>query len=318
MKAIRQFVGHILRKLFPARMEVLDKKRSNKEKLKRIQGNVHLTKEQWIETIKEQYKNKTGNELDLEQPQRYTEKIQWSKLYDDNPLYSVLADKLMVREWVKEKIGDEYLIPLLGVWDKAEDIDFNHLPDSFVLKTNNASATNIIVRNKKEINKNLIIEQLNHWLVYPFWAKWGEFHYKDICPKIIAEKFIQSERTDDLTDYKFICFNGEPYCCTVEIDRYHGHKQVVYDMDWKPQSWRINSFESFTGSIEKPLQFEKMLSLVKTLCEGFSHVRVDLYLIRQEIFFGEMTFTPGSGYVNFIPDEYDFILGEQWALDCKK
>ena len=307
----RHFAGQILRKLFTYRMTVRD----HKIKLERVQPNVHLTREQWIDEIKEQYKDKTGHELDLEHPKRYTEKIQWRKLYDNDPLYSVLADKYAVREWVKEKIGEEYLIPLLGVWDKAEDIDFSLLPDSFVLKTNNAYNTNIIVRNKKDIKKKYVIEQLNHWLAFPFWAKSGQFHYKDIPPRIIAEKFMHCEGMDDLVDYKFLCFHGKPYCCTVEVDRYHGHKQLVYDSDWNPQGWRINEFEAYNGSMEKPAQLEAMLALVETLCEGFSHVRVDLYLVDQKIYFGEMTFTPGSGFVSIIPDEYDYILGEQWTID---
>lgn len=307
----KQHTGQILRKLFPYRMSI----RKHKKRLEHIQPSIHLTKEQWIEKIKEQYKAKTGRVPDLDHPKRYTEKIQWRKLYDNNHMYSILADKYAVREWVKKKIGEEYLIPLLGVWDRAEDIDFDQLPDSFVLKTNNAYNTNIIVRNKEDINKRLIIEQLNHWLAFPFWAELGEFHYKDIPPKIIAEKFMQCEGTDDLTDYKFLCFHGKPYCCTVELDRFHGHKQLVYDADWKPHGWRINHFAASSDSIEKPAQYEKMLAMVKTLCEGFSHVRVDLYLIQQKIYFGEMTFTPGSGYVSIVPDEYDFILGEQWIIE---
>lgn len=311
MMIFRHLAGQILRKLFPYHMAIRDHKKS----LERIQTNVHLTREQWIERIKEQYKDRTGHELNLEHPQRYTEKIQWRKLYDNNPLYSVLADKYAVREWVKEKIGEEHLIPLLGVWDRAEAIDFDRLPDSFVLKTNNACGTNIIVRNKRDINRKLIIEQMNHWLAYPFWAKDGQFHYKDIPPKIIAEEFMQCEGMDDLTDYKFLCFHGKPHCCTVEVDRYHGHKQLVYDSDWNPQGWRVNKFEAYAGSMEKPAQYENMLALAEKLSEGFAHVRVDLYLIQQKIYFGEMTFTPGRGYNPIVPDEYDFLLGEQWNIE---
>ena len=308
-RKLKRYVGQALRKLFPYRMALRDHKKS----LEQIQPNVQLTREQWIEKIKKQYKENIGHELNLEQPQRYTEKIQWRKLYDNNPLYSVLADKYAVREWVKEKIGEEHLIPLLGVWDRAEDIDFDQLPDSFVLKTNNACKTNIIVRNKKNINKKLVIEQMNYWLAFPFWAKSGQFHYKDIPPKIIAEQFMQSEGTDGLTDYKFFCFNGKPYCCGVYVDRYHGQKRNIYDLDWKPLCWMFNRYERC--SIEKPAQFEKMIALVETLCKGFSHVRVDLYLIQQEINFGEMTFTTGSGYDPIFPDEYDYIIGEQWTID---
>lgn len=216
---------------------------------------------------------------------------------------------------IKEKIGEEYLIPLLGVWRRAEDIDFHQLPDSFVLKTNNASGTNIIVRNKKDVSRKRIVEQLNYSLKYPFWARGGEFHYREIPPKIIAEQFMRNEGMDDLPDYKFYCFHGKPYCLSVDMDRYHGAKQTMYDLNWTPQVWRLSSFGPYTGSIERPEQLETMLTLAETLCEGFSHVRVDFYLIQQKVYFGEMTFTPGCGYLRIIPDEYDFILGEQWHID---
>ena len=317
MMPLRDSKDRILRKLFPVRMQLRDEKRTNREKLKRIQANVHLTREQWIERIKKQYKDRIGHALDLDNPKRFTEKIQWRKLNDNNPLYSTLADKYAVREWVKEKIGEEYLIPLLGVWDRAEEIDFDKLPDSFVLKTNNASSSNIIVRDKKKINKQLIIEQMNFWLDYPFWAVLGEFHYKDIPPKIIAEKFMQCEETDDIPDYKFFCFHGKPYCCQVDLNRYHGHKRIVYDLDWNPQNWIIKNRKAdmYSGSLEKPSQFDKMVSLAEKLCEGLSFVRVDLYLIQNNIYFGEMTFTPAAGQAPIIPDEYDYILGEQWTED---
>ena len=307
----RRLAGQMLRRLFPYGMAIRD----DKKRLENAQANVLLTRAQWVDKIKEQYRKKIGHELNLEHPKRYTEKIQWRKLCDNNPLYSVLSDKYAVRDWVKEKIGEEHLIPLLGVWDRAEDIDFDRLPDSFVLKTNNACGTNIFVRNKKDINRKLIVERLNRWLVYPFWAEAGQFHYKDIPPKIIAEEFMHCEGADDLTDYKFLCFHGKPYCCTVEVDRYHGHKQLVYDSDWNPQPWRVKQFEAYAGSIEKPAQYDEMLALAEKLCEGFSHVRVDLYVIRQKIYFGEMTFTPGRGYDPIVPDEYDFLLGEQWMIE---
>lgn len=307
----RHFAGRILRILFPYRMKL----RVYNRKLENVRPNVGLTREQWAEKIKEQYREKIGHEPDLEHPKRFTEKIQYRKLYDHNPLYSTLADKYAVREWVRDKIGEEHLIPLLGVWDRAEDIDFDQLPDSFVLKTNNACGTNIIIRNKKSVNRKPIIKLLNTWLAFPFWAQGGEFHYKDIPPKIIAEKYMQSDDLDDLPDYKFFCFHGKPYCCGVIIDRKHGAKQRIYDMNWTQQVWSIGYHDINAESIEKPAQFKAMLALVEKLCEGFSHVRVDLYLTGQEIYFGEMTFTTGSGYDPFVPDEYDFILGEQWKID---
>ncbi len=308
---IKRYIRKVLKKLFPYRMAVHD----DRKRLEKIMPNTQLTREQWIETIKEQYRRKVGHDLNLDAPRRYTEKIQWRKLNDNQPIYSVLADKYAVRKWVKERIGEEYLIPLLGVWQRAEDIDFDRLPNSFVLKTNNASSAIIIVRNKKDIKRKHIIEKLNHWLAYPFWAERGQFHYKAIKPVIIAEKLMECEGTKDLPDYKIYCFDGKPYCCSVDIDRYHGHKQVNFDVNWHRLDWRFKACEDYTGDIEKPAQYETMLRLAEKLSEGFSHVRVDLYLIKQRIYFGEMTFTPWSGITRLVPDEFDFVLGEQWNID---
>ena len=316
---IRKAASFILNKAFPAQMEKrrhridFNNTRNIRNRyLTRLQARTTYSQEQWTELVKEDFFRTFGTELNLVSPQTFSEKIQWRKLYDNNMSYSKLTDKYTVREWIRGKIGEQYLIPLLGVWERAEDIDFDTLPKQFVLKTNNASGTNIIVRDKKELNINETREMLNYWLQLPFWAASGEEHYKAISPKILAETLISMADSEDLPDYKFFCFHGEPCYCQIDVDRYHGHKRVIMSMDWQQEEWSMDEFLRYKGTIEKPLNFEKMIELARKLSEGFSFVRVDLYNVNGTIYFGEMTFTPGSGLEHISPPDYDLILGQKW------
>jgi len=316
---IKKAVSFILNKAFPGQMEErrhrieLKKTRDTRRQyLSRLQARATYSQGQWTELVKEEFHQTFGTELDLMNPQTFSEKVQWRKLYDHNMIYSTLTDKYAVREWIRNKIGEEYLIPLLGVWERAEDIDFDTLPDQFVLKTNNASSTNIIVRDKKQLQASEVRETLNYWLQLPFWAVSGEQHYKAIPPKILAESLISVTDSEDLPDYKFFCFHGEPCYCQIDVDRYHGHKRVIMSMDWQREEWSMDEFLRYNGTVEKPLNFEKMTELARKLSEDFSFVRVDLYNVHGTIYFGEMTFTPGSGLEHISPVEYDLILGQKW------
>ncbi len=317
---IRRLADSAIRKLFPARMELLDLKTVHAQNLQQIQENTQLSFEQWVERVKEKYRLAMQCELNLEKPTKFTEKIQYRKLFEHNPLYSQLADKYAVREWVKQRIGEEYLIPLLGAWDKAEKIDFDALPNNFVLKTNHACGTNIIIRDKKCINRKQIIEQLNYWLKYPYWAISGEFHYKDIKPMILAEEYI-SQMDGNLFDYKIHCFNSVPTYIQVigdrDIDRHTG-KQANYDFAWKRLPWISETYPAYSTELEKPILLDELYRVSKTLCEGFGYVRVDLYIIDNQIKFGEMTFTPGNGifpYRGTWTEELDLKYGKMMVLD---
>lgn len=262
------------------------------------------------------FKSKIGRDLDWNNLQTYTEKMQWEKLYDKNPLKVTLSDKYLVRNWVASKIGDEYLIPLLGKWDTTKDLDFEKLPNQFVLKTNCGSGDVIIIRDKSKLSKHdkkVIKAKLDYYLKCDFGATSYELHYSLIKPCIIAEKFIDSSEKD-LPDYKFLCFDGKAYFCWVDKGRYSNHSRHVYDTEWNFQKWN-QMYEIRDIGIPKPQNFDVMLKIATKLSEGFPHVRVDLYNIEGKIYFGEMTFTNGSGFDLIHPYEADLHLGSLWHLE---
>lgn len=258
--------------------------------------------------LKRWYKINTGKTLDLKHPKTFNEKIQWLKLYDSTPLKTKLADKYLVRNWVKEKIGEEYLIPLLGVWKKFDDIDFDKLPNQFVLKTNHGSGMNIIVKDKSKFDKKDAKQKFDKWLKINYAFKFGfELHYKNIKPLIIAEKYLENIN-GETKDYKFLCFDGEPKCIWVDSDRYSEHKRNVFDLNWNEQKITFHNYEQ-AKFIEKPVNLEKMTELSKILSEGFKHVRVDFYEVNNKVYFGEVTFTSSSGIEKISPHEFDLELG---------
>lgn len=300
----------------PKKYVIWELRRENREDLADAQKYILIQEEEYGAELRRLYFEKTGNELSLENPQRYTEKIQWRKLYDKQPIYSVLSDKYAVRQWVARKIGEEYLIPLLGVWDKPEDIDFEKLPNAFVLKTNNGSSTNIIVRDKSNLNCELARERLRGWLAYPTWFANGfEMHYRDIPPKIIAEKYMMPvDGSADLTDYKFVCFDGKPFMCLVVGTRSTDETLDYFDMEWKHIDLCRRGMHNAAKVTPKPERFEEMIRLASILSEGFAQVRVDFYELNGSVYFGETTFTSGSGMFNFVPDSFDYLLGDMWNI----
>lgn len=292
----------------------------NRKREKAIKFFTALEPSEYINHLKKMYKERVGIELNMENPKRFSEKIQWRKFNELTPIMSTLSDKYAVREWIKEKIGEEYLIPLLGVWDSFDEIDFEKLPDSFVLKTNNASGTNMIVENKARLNMKKAKKKFDKWMQIPFGLISGfEFQYLDIKPKIIAEKnmLTESNGIKDLPDYKFYCFDGKVYCSFTRFDyalNPDNSKMYFLDRDYNILPVCKKEKQLLTESIPKPKNYEKMVEIAEKLSEGFSHVRVDLYNIDGEIYFGEMTFTNMSGFVSYNPDEFDFELGRQWKL----
>ena len=259
------------------------------------------------------YRQRFGRDINWQCPNTYTEKMQWMKLYDRNPLKSVLTDKYLVRDWITQKIGGEYLIGLLGVWDSFDEIDFSRLPDRFVLKTNHGSGTNVIVRDKCSLDIKNTKRKFKDWLDTDFGYKSLELHYSGITPRIIAEEYIETE-LGELQDYKFLCFDGQPCFCWVDMGRYSNHTRNVYNLNWELQPWNQETYSHYEKPIEKPKNFEKMIEIARVLAQGFSHVRVDLYNVNGKIYFGEMTFTNGGGFDRIFPAEYDKVLGDLWRL----
>lgn len=269
----------------------------------------------WL-MIKLQYRLATGRNLNLKQPVRFTEKLQWYKLYYRDQLMTQCSDKYSVRNYVTSKNHGDILVPLLGVYERAEDINFDILPNSFVLKTTNGSHTNILCEDKTTLDFEATRRILNDWL--NTWAgKVGrEWSYHNIRPRIICEKFLNKDENNDLIDYKFFCFYGKPFCLYVIVDRFlkDGMKLGIYNAAFEKMPYTRSDIKGLKVDAVKPKNFEKMVEIAKDLSKDFPHVRVDLYNIDGEIYFGELTFYDGSGYKGYCPDEFDFILGENFKL----
>lgn len=273
--------------------------------------------EQLMEYDAKLFEKRHGKMLDWNNLQTYTEKMQWEKLFNHDPRKVICSDKYLVREWVKDKIGSDYLIPLIGSWKNVDDIDFDTLPNQFVLKTNCSSGDVIIVRDKSKLTAKDIKgykAKLNYYLNMKFGFNTCELHYNQIKPMIIAESLIFSERID-LPDYKFLCFDGVPYFCWVDTDRYTGHKRNVYDINWNPQNWHQTNYAISKEPIPRPANYDTMIEVVKKLAKDFSHVRVDLYNNNGRIYFGELTFTNSSGFERIEPESADLMLGEMWKIE---
>ena len=261
-----------------------------------------------------------GYSLDLSNPQTFNEKLQWLKLYDRKPEYTMMVDKYRVREYIKEKLGEEYLIPLLGVWDKAEDINFDKLPNRFVLKCNHNSGLGMyICKDKNKLTENqikIIRKNLAKGLQQDYYLTGREWPYKDVPRKIIAEKYMEDE-TGQLRDYKFYCFNGEPKIIMINSDREIGKTKADYfdmDFNWLDLKW---GYEHALVKPLKPINFEKMKELAVVLSKNIPELRVDFYEVNNKIYFGELTFFDGSGFDKIEPKEWDKKLGDWIKLPQK-
>ncbi len=258
------------------------------------------------------YKTLSGFYLPIERPRTFNEKIQWSKIHDNKVIKTLLTDKYLVRDWVKNKIGEEYLIPLYGQWSSFDDIDFSSLPDQFVLKANHGSGWNIIVTDKAKFDYEKAQEKINLWLSQSFAYCYGfELHYRGIQPRIIAEKYIGGD--DDLYDYKFLCFAGKVKFVWVDSLRYIDHRRDIFDVNWKHQPFTIQ-YPNAESLPRCPEKLEEMLQVAEVLCADYPHVRVDLYCTAGKIYFGELTFTGESGVGKIMPQEYDRLLGDLFSL----
>lgn len=268
--------------------------------------------------LKNWYFEKTGNILDLNNPKTFNEKIQWLKLYDSTPLKTRLADKYLVRDWVKEKIGEQYLIPLLGVWDKYDDIDFDKLPDQFVLKCNHGSGYNIIVDDKSKFNKKEARKKINKWMKENFAYKAGfELHYSGIPRKIIAEEYVDDIANGSNSDYHFFCFNGMPKLFYLTNRKGLAERTwSFFDMDLNALPVYKNNYEP--ARIEENKNFNKITEIVNILCKDFKFVRVDIYYFNNKIYFGEMTFTPSSGIAEYSPKSWEKDFGDMLKLPIPK
>ena len=276
----------------------------------------------WLFNRDNIYKNELKNwwfkikkkPLNIDEPKTFNEKIQWLKLYDTTPIKTYLSDKYLVRKWVKDKIGEEYLIPLLGVYNKFEDIDFENLPSKFVIKCNHGSGYNIIVKDKSKLNLTEVKTKVDNWMNENYAFKNGlELQYRDIYHLIIIEEYMD-DGTGDLRDYKFHCFNGNPKLIWIDSDRHTDHKRNLYDLNWNQLPYKVNHHYLTFPSPNKPKSLEKMLELSSILSEGFIYARIDLYDINEKIYFGEITFTSSSGTEEIIPKKFERKLASYIKL----
>lgn len=264
------------------------------------------------------YYFKIKQRLNLKEPVSYNEKLQWLKLYDRNPEYTRLVDKYQVREYIRSKIGANYLIPLLGVYDSFDEIDFEKLPNEFVLKCTHDSGGIVICKNKKDLNISEARRKINRALKRNYYYVHREWPYKNLKPRIICEKLMVDESGTELKDYKIFCFNGTPKLIQVDYDRFINHKRNYYDTHWRYIPVSVQYPTDSNTTINKPDTLKKMLKLSKELSEGYPHVRVDFYSIKDKIYFGEITFYHEAGFGKFDPNEYNDKLGSWIVLPPKK
>ena len=270
------------------------------------------------------YRLEMGHKLDLDNPKTFTEKLQWLKLYDRKPEYTRMVDKITAKEYVASIIGDEYIIPTLGVWNHFDEIDFSLLPDKFVLKTNHGSGGGgvVICRDKATFDFDAARRRLEGGLRGNTYNKYREWPYKNIEPKIFAEKLIENEsfKTKALADYKFYCFNGEPKYCQVIQDRSSKETIDFFDMEWQHQPFvGLNpGVRNAKVLPAKPAYFSKMVTIARQLSAGKTFSRIDLYELGDKTFFGEITLYPASGIGSFRPGDYDGILGKMLQLSGEK
>lgn len=255
--------------------------------------------------IKKRFKKSLGYDINFDkEPETFNQKIQFRKLYDNNPLYSICADKYRVREYVKEKIGEEYLVPLYLVTDKLTEEQWEKLPNSFVAKANHNSGPVQIVRDKSKVNKKEIIRELNNQVKLDYGILSMEKFYSDIPRKIIVEQYLK----DNIEDYKFHTFRREVY---LERITREGLGSIYLVDNWKNMKLSIG-YQVDHQTYTKPKNFEKMLEIVKKLSQDFNYLRVDLYNVAGKIYVGELTFCESSGFGRFTDREWDYKFGQYW------
>lgn len=275
-----------------------------------------------ISMIKLQYRIKLGRKLNLNNPQRFTEKLQWYKVYYKNPIMHKCVDKYEVRKYVKSKGLENILNKLYGVYNTPEEIKFNELPNKFVIKTTSGGGGQnvLICEDKEKINIDETIQKLNYWLKLNPKKSFGrEWAYEGTNNRIIIERFLEGNE-DNLTginDYKFFCYNGKVEYIVFDGDRYIKHKRNFYDRNWNYIDVKSDC-EQMGDIVKKPKKLKEMIEVAEKLSSDFPFVRVDLYCVDNKVYFGELTFYPWSGYVQFNPDDFDFELGENLIFRRKK
>lgn len=259
-----------------------------------------------------------GRWIDFSSPKTFTEKLQWLKLNKKNPSYALLVDKIKVKDYVKEVIGDDYIVPTIRVFDSLESITMDELPDKFVLKTSHAGGGGgvFVCKDKSKFDLDAAKRVLKV-VLEKNWYRYGrEYPYKDLTPRVFCEKLLEIDDNIDLPDYKFYCFNGVPEYCQLIQNRSTAETIDFYDMKWnRLEFWGLNvRTKKADEDAICPVNYDHMIDVARRLSKGMPFVRVDLYNINGRIYFGELTFFPASGFGRFTPDKYNYIIGEKLKL----
>lgn len=269
--------------------------------------------------LRKLYKIRMGYPLNLDDPKTFCEKLQWLKLYYRKPDFTIMVDKYQVKKYVSNRIGSEHVVPLLGVWDDPEKIDFKCLPERFVLKCNHNSGKGMFIcTNKNTLDTKLVKRKLKKGLKQDYYITNREWPYKDIKRKIIAEKYMEDKISGKIYDYKFYCFNGVPkflYVGDANIINGEKHDLLTFlDLNWGKTPFFRNDKKEIQNEILKPETFDEMVNISKVLSEGIPFVRVDLFSIDNKVYFSEFTFSPGSGFAPFSPYEWECRIGDYITL----
>ena len=268
--------------------------------------------------LRYKYKKYIGKKLNLKNPQTFNEKLQWLKLYDRRDIYTTMVDKYTVKNYVANIIGKEYIIPTLGIYNNFDEIDFDKLPNQFVIKCTHDSGGLVICKDKKNFNIQNARKIINRSLKKNYFYNGREWPYKNVKPRVLIEKYMEDTYTKELRDYKFFCFNGIAKLMFVATDRsINKTKFDFYDLKFNKLPIKQH-YPNNDKKIEKPVNFDKMIILAEKLSKNIPHVRVDFYEINDKIFFGELTFYHFSGFVLFEPDEWDKKIGDMLDLSKAK
>lgn len=268
--------------------------------------------------IKLQFYNNIGYKLNLKNPQTFNEKLQWLKLYDRKKEYIKMVDKYEVKEYVSKIIGEEYIIPTIGIYDNFDEINIDQLPNQFVMKCTHDSGSTIVCKDKIKFNIKAAREKINKSLMTNYYRNWREWQYKNIKPRIIIEKYMEDSVTKELRDYKFFCFNGKVKVFKIDFDRFINHKANYYNRNKKLLRFgEIICPPDFNKKLKMPHNIDKMIEFAEKLSKDIPFIRVDFYEMNKKIYFGELTFFPAAGIGKFKPEEWDYKLGKYLVLPKK-
>lgn len=265
--------------------------------------------------LKKKFELIMNRKLNLNKPETFNEKLQWLKLYDRKPEYTKMVDKYEAKQYVANIIGEEYIISTLGIYDRFEDINFNELPNQFVLKPTHTSGDVFICKDKSIVDYKKLKKQVDKWLKRKYYYLHREWPYKNVKPRIIIEKYMKNKEDTVLKDYKFMCFNGKVKCSFVCSNRNSkiGLNVDFYDLNWNKMPFERH-YPNSNSVIEKPINYDLMIELAEKLSKNIPFVRVDFYEVDKKLYFGELTFYPGAGFEEFNPEEYDKKLGGMLEL----